>query len=177
MPEKARPSLKAGKTQQQKLRVFSVISSSNVARTPPRGRPQLIIPVLALALFAACTSAEASAYRCIVDDKTSYQDHPCDGGKATAIQLAEPSRLDILSINAASRAKAEAALKQCRPGSDTCIKARAILAELDKLDKAVISEIDANLNRQLAITVNKTDAQINYRRARDAYDRAERAVD
>ena len=56
--------------------------------------PVLAVAVLALSLFASAPSS-AKAYKCIVDGKTVYQDHPCAGPAPSATVAAAPTAVVV----------------------------------------------------------------------------------
>lgn len=151
--------------------------SDNPTTTPPRGR---LTPVTSAAVFAwlalSATGSDA-AYKCTVDGRTSYQDAPCTTGRSDTIKLIEPSDSDRLADLDRYRQQAREALRTCRSGSEQCRNAQLTLESIERLAKGHQTALPAARSRDLQIAISRTDAQVNYRRAKEEHQLAELAVD
>ncbi len=127
--------------------------------------------------FLLASTSDAQAFRCVEGGKTVYQDSPCAQGSQSAVQLNERSPTDFATEFNRSRDWANNVLKSCKPGSAECARAKRALELVNQGDAAVAAMRETAPKLELKDDVEKTDARINFRVAKDDYDRASKLVE
>lgn len=123
------------------------------------------------------STADAQAFRCVEGDKTVYQDSPCAQGNQSAVKLNERSPTDFATEFNRSREWADDVLKSCKPGSAECARAKRALELVKEGEAAVVVMRETAPKLELKDEVAKADARINFRVAKDDYERASKAVE
>lgn len=132
---------------------------------------------LLLTSFVFISTSGAQAFRCVEGNKTVYQDSPCAQGNQSAVKLNERSPTDFATEFNRSREWANNVLKSCKPGSAECARAKRALELVKEGDAAVVVMRETAPRLELKDEVAKADARINFRVAKDDYDRASKLVE
>ncbi len=126
-------------------------------------------------LFAS--TVDAQAFRCVDGTKTVYQDSPCAQGNQSAVKLNERSPTDFAAELNCGRDWANNVLKSCKPGSAECARAKRALELVNEGDAAVVVMRETAPKLELKDEVEKADARINFRVAKEDYERASKLVE
>lgn len=137
----------------------------------------LVVCCVLLTSSLLFSKSNAEAFRCVEGNQTVYQDSPCAKGNQSAVKLTERSPTDFATEFSRNRDWANNVLKSCKPGSAECARAKRALELVKEGDAAVVVMRETAPKLELKDEVAKADARINFRVAKDDYERASKLVE